>query len=56
MTKAKDMSMEQINHTFCTYCDYRRMVASNMFWGCGLAEEKKDELCAYKRAMQKEKE
>jgi phage-related protein len=56
MTKAKDMSPEQIAHTFCTWCDYRLMVASCTYWGCGLAEEKKDQLCAYKKTMLKEEE
>ena len=54
MTKAKDMTQEQIAHTFCTFCDYRRFVAGNTYWGCGLAEKKREELCSYRKTMQKE--
>lgn len=54
MTKAKDMTLEQITHAFCTWCNYRRFVASYDYWGCGLKEEKKEELCAYRKAVQKE--
>lgn len=55
MTKAKNMTQEQIVHTFCTWCDYRLLVAGNTYWGCGL-KEKKEELCLYKKAIQKEEE
>jgi len=54
MTKTKDMTPEQIAHTFCSWCNYRLLVASNTFWGCGLKEEKKEESCLYKKAIQKE--
>lgn len=54
MTKTKEMTQEQINHTFCSWCDYRRFVASNTYWGCGLEEKKKEERCLYSKAVQKE--
>lgn len=54
MEKAKDMTQEQINHTFCSWCDYRLLVAGNTYWGCGLKEDKKDALCLYRKAVQKE--
>ena len=54
MTKAKDMTQEQIAHTFCTWCEYRLLVAGDTFWGCGLEETKKEKLCSYKKAIQKE--
>lgn len=54
MIKTKDMNKEEINHTFCSYCDYRRVVASNTYWGCGLDEKKLDEQCPYRLAMQRE--
>lgn len=56
MTKAKDMTQEQITHTFCTFCDYRRFAAGNTYWGCGLAEKKREELCSYRKTMQKEEQ
>jgi hypothetical protein len=54
MIKAKDMTQEQIAHTFCTCCDYRLLVAGNTYWGCGLEEKKREERCLYSKAMQKE--
>ncbi|MCL6478179.1 MAG: hypothetical protein K6T65_07155 [Peptococcaceae bacterium] len=54
MIKAKDMTPEQIAHTFCTWCDYRLLIAGNTYWGCGLKEKKKEELCLYRKAVQKE--
>ncbi len=54
MEKAKDMTQEQITHAFCTWCEYRLFVAGNTYWGCRLEENKKEDLCLYKKAMQKE--
>ncbi|MCL6610207.1 MAG: hypothetical protein K6T66_01560 [Peptococcaceae bacterium] len=51
---ARDMTMEQITHAFCTWCNYRRFVASSTYWGCGLEENKKEELCLHRKAVQKE--
>lgn len=54
--KAKDMTLEQITHTFCTWCNYRRVSLGETYWLCGLEEKKKNELCPYMQAVQKEKE
>jgi len=56
MIKAREMSKEVINHTFCSWCDYRRMVASNTYWGCGLDESKLDERCPYRLAVKREEQ
>jgi len=53
MTKVKDMTQGQITHTFCTWCNYRRFVAGHDYWGCGLEEKKMEELCSYRKAIQK---
>lgn len=52
--KAKDMTPEQANHKFCSFCNYRLMVAGQTYWGCSLDEAKKEELCSYERAMKEE--
>jgi hypothetical protein len=54
--KAKDMIQEQITHAFCSFCNYRRMVAGETHWGCNVQENKKDELCPYRQELQKEEE
>ena len=54
MTKAKDMNQAQITHTFCTWCYHRIFVATHEYWGCGLEETKKEEMCLYKKAIRKE--
>lgn len=50
----KDMTKAQITHTYCTFCVYRRFVASYEYWGCGLEESKLEELCSYHQAIKKE--
>ena len=52
--KARDMNKAQITHSFCTWCDYRRYVLGETYWGCGLPAEKLDELCLYRQAIRKE--
>ncbi|WP_066639025.1 hypothetical protein [Desulfolucanica intricata] len=54
MLKVKTMTKGQINHTFCTWCDYRVAVGSSDYWGCSLKGDKLDELCSYKKALLKE--
>ncbi|MQL52961.1 hypothetical protein GFC01_11955 [Desulfofundulus thermobenzoicus] len=56
MIKIKDMTREQITHTFCSWCDYRRVVAGETCWVCGLDEQKLEELCAYRQALRRETE
>ncbi|MFZ5650559.1 MAG: hypothetical protein ACOY4I_06870 [Bacillota bacterium] len=52
--KTKDMTKEQIAHTFCTWCGYRLLVAGNTYWGCRLEDDKKEDLCLYRKEVQKE--
>lgn len=52
--KAKDMIQEQITHTFCSFCNYRLLIAGETHWGCRLEEKKSEELCPYKQAVRKE--
>lgn len=52
--KIKDMTKAQITHAYCSFCVYRRFVASYEYWGCGLEESKMDELCLYQQAVKKE--
>ncbi|MCL5057427.1 MAG: hypothetical protein M1130_05430 [Actinobacteria bacterium] len=54
MINTKDMTQEQIAHTFCSWCDYRLFVAGNTYWGCGLEEKKREERCLYRKSVQKE--
>ena len=54
MTKAKDMNQAQITHTFCTWCYHRIFIAGHDYWGCGLEETKKEEICLYRKAILKE--
>ncbi len=56
MIKAKDMTQEQITHSFCSWCKYRRLFLGYTYWGCGLEEEKMEERCPYRHAVQKEEE
>lgn len=56
MIKAKDMTQEQITHSFCSWCRYRRYVLGHLYWGCGLEENKMEELCPYRQAVRKEEE
>lgn len=57
--KAKDMTPEQITHTYCNWCDYRFVGSGDVNWQCSLEEKnldekKKEDLCMYKQALRKE--
>ena len=56
MTKAKDMNQAQITHTFCNWCYHRIFIAGYDYWGCGLEETRKEEICLYRKAILKEEE
>ncbi|MDK2887564.1 hypothetical protein SAMN02745218_02633 [Desulfofundulus australicus DSM 11792] len=56
MLKAKDMTMEQITHTFCSWCKYRRVSLGQTYWECGLQEKDLQERCPYRKAVRKEEE
>lgn len=51
---AKDMVQEQITHTFCSFCNYRLLVAGEIHWGCTLEKKKNEELCPYRQALRQE--
>lgn len=53
-TKARDMTEAQITHTFCSFCNYRVLLASQDYWGCRLEGTRKEKLCLYKQAVRKE--
>lgn|GEM_PF-1929026 len=44
LIKAKDMIQEQVTHTFCSFCNYRLLVAGETHWGCTLEQKKIEEL------------
>lgn len=52
--RKKDMTLEQITHTYCSWCGYRRLILGHTYWGCGLEEEKMEELCLHRKAVQQE--
>lgn len=56
LIKAKDMIQEQVTHTFCSFCNYRLLVAGETHWGCTLEQKKIEELCPYRQAVRKEEE
>lgn len=55
--RAKEMTPEQVTHSFCTWCRYRRYVLGHTYWGCaleGAGEEKLAKLCPYRQAVARE--